>query len=125
MIILGLNAFHADSAAAVVRDGVLLAAVEEERFRRIKHWAGFPSQAIAYCLDEAKADLGDVTHLAVNRSGKANFFRKLSYVASRRPSPRLLVNRLRNRKQVAGIAAEIDALPGRHFAGKINYIEHH
>ena len=53
LIILGLNAFHADSAAALVRDGVLIAAAEEERFRRVKHWAGFPSQAIGYCLREA------------------------------------------------------------------------
>ena len=43
MIILGLNAFHADSAAAIVRDGKLIAAAEEERFRRVKHWAGFPT----------------------------------------------------------------------------------
>jgi predicted NodU family carbamoyl transferase len=50
MIILGLNAFHGDSAAALVRDGKLIAAAEEERFRRVKHWAGFPSKAIAYCL---------------------------------------------------------------------------
>jgi carbamoyltransferase len=53
MIILGLNAFHADSAAALIRDGKLVAAAEEERFRRVKHWAGFPSQAISYCLREA------------------------------------------------------------------------
>jgi len=52
MIILGLNAFHCDSAAALVRDGVLLAAAEEERFRRVKHWAGFPAEAIKYCLKE-------------------------------------------------------------------------
>jgi hypothetical protein len=50
MIILGLNAFHADSSAALLKDGKLIAAAEEERFRRTKHWAGFPSQAIAYCL---------------------------------------------------------------------------
>ena len=54
MIILGLNALHGDSTAALVRVGVLLAAAEEERFRRVKHWAGFPAQAIAYCLREAK-----------------------------------------------------------------------
>ncbi len=65
--------------------------------RRIKHWAGFPAQAIGYCLTEAKIDLGDVTHVAVNRSGRANFFRKLAYVVSRRPSPQLLLKRLRNR----------------------------
>ena len=125
MIILGINAYHADAAACIVRDGVLLAAAEEERFRRIKHWAGFPSHAIAYCLAEAKVDLGDVTCVAVNRSGRANFFRKLAYVLTRRPSPRLLLSRLQNRKQVTSIAAELDVLPGRRFAGAIDYVEHH
>ena len=70
-LILVINAYHADAAARIVRDGILVAAAEEERFRRIKHWAGFPSQAIAYCLAEAKADLGDVTHVAVNRNARA------------------------------------------------------
>jgi len=125
LLILGINAYHADAAACIVRDGRLVAAAEEERFRRIKHWAGFPSQAIAYCLKEAKADLGNVTHVAVNRSGRANLLRKLAYVASHRPNPRLLFGRLRNRKQVAGIADELRALPGRPFAGSIGYIEHH
>jgi carbamoyltransferase len=125
LIILGINAYHADAAACILRDGVLLAAAEEERFRRLKHWAGFPSRAIAYCLQEAKADLGDVATVAVNRSGRANFFRKLAYVATHRPSPRLIASRLRNRKQVMGIAEELGALPGRPFAGAIEYVEHH
>ena len=124
-LILGINAYHADAAACIVRDGKLLAAAEEERFRRIKHWAGFPSQAIHYCLHEAKVDLRDVTRVAINRSGHANFFRKLSYVAFKRPSPRLLLNRWRNRRQVAQIADELYALSGRPFAGTIEYIEHH
>ena len=64
MIVLGLNAFHGDSSAALVRDGRLVAAAEEERFRRIKHWAGFPSQSVAYCLQEAGLRLGDVEHVA-------------------------------------------------------------
>ena len=51
--ILGINAYHGDSAACMIKDGVLIAAAEEERFRRIKHWAGFPSEALRYCLDEA------------------------------------------------------------------------
>ena len=124
-LILGINAYHADAAACIVRDGKLLAAAEEERFRRVKHWAGFPSQAINYCLREAKIDLGDVTRVAVNRSGRANFFRKLSYVAFKRPSPRLLLKRWRNRHQVAHIADELRALPGRPFAGTIEHVEHH
>jgi carbamoyltransferase len=124
-LILGINAYHADAAACIIRDGKLLAAAEEERFRRIKHWAGFPSRAISYCLNEANVDLSDVTHVAVNRSGRANFFRKLSYVAFKRPSPRLLVNRWRNRHQVAYIADELRSLPGRPFAGTIEHVEHH
>jgi carbamoyltransferase len=125
LLILGINAYHADAAACIVRDGRLLAAAEEERFRRIKHWAGFPSQAIGYCLKEAGADLGDVTHVAVNRNGRANLVRKVAYVASHRPNPRLLLGRLRNRKQVAGIAEQLGTLPGRAFAGTIDYVEHH
>ena len=125
LFILGINAFHADAAACIVRDGALVAAAEEERFSRIKHWAGFPAQAIGYCLNEAKIDLGDVTHVAVNRSARANFLRKLAHIASHRPSPHLLLKRLRNRNQIAGIADELGALPGRPFSGAIDYVEHH
>ena len=59
-IVLGLNAYHADSSAAIFVDGVLLAATEEERFRRIKHWAGFPSEAIKFCLNEAGCRLSEI-----------------------------------------------------------------
>jgi len=124
-LILGINAYHADAAACIVRDGKLLAAAEEERFRRIKHWAGFPSQAIQYCLSEAEVDLGEVTHVAVNRNSRANLLRKLSYVALHRPSMRLLFKRLRNRQQMAGIAKELRMLLGRPFAGTIEHVEHH
>ncbi len=86
MIILGLNAFHGDSAAALVRDGVLVAAAEEERFRRIKHWAGFPSQAIAWCLREAGLALADVDHVAVNQDSRANRLRKIGYLLRTPPS---------------------------------------
>jgi carbamoyltransferase len=125
LIILGINAYHADAAACIVRDGKLVAAAEEERFRRIKHWAGFPSGAIAYCLREAKLELGDVTHVAVNRSAKANLARKLAYVVAQRPSPRLLIDKLRNRRRMASIAEQLGAIAGRPFAGAIAHVEHH
>jgi carbamoyltransferase len=124
-LILGINAYHADSAACVVRGGELLAAAEEERFRRVKHWAGFPSLAINYCLREAKIDLKDVAVVAVNRSSRANLLRKLSYVAFRRPSPLLLYARWQNRKQIATIADELAALSEGRFTGAIEHIEHH
>src|SRR5437879_6122008 len=49
LLVLGLNAYHGDVSAALVRDGMLVAAIEEERFRRVKHWAGFPSEAMRQC----------------------------------------------------------------------------
>ena len=61
MIILGINAHHADASACIVVDGKLVAAAEEERFRRVKHWAGFPSAAIEYCLREAGVALNEST----------------------------------------------------------------
>jgi carbamoyltransferase len=126
MIILGLNAFHSDSAAALIRDGTLVAAAEEERFRRVKHWVGFPSQAIGYCLREAGIRLADVRHVAINQDSRANFLRKLAYVVSRRPDFALVLNRLRNR-QTRGSVADLLAtnFPGDSFRGKVHRIEHH
>ncbi len=96
MIIIGLNAFHADSSAALVRDGKLIAAAEEERFRRIKHWAGFPSQAIAYCLSEAGIKLSNIDHIAFNQDSRANLMRKITYFITKRPNINLVLRRLRN-----------------------------
>ena len=85
-VILGINAFHGDSSAALLIDGKLVAAVEEERFNRIKHWAGFPSVAIRYCLDEARVDLNDVDHIAVNRDPNARLFQRAKFILAKRPS---------------------------------------
>src|SRR5260370_35399373 len=104
MIILGLNAFHGDSAAALVRDGKLIAVAEEGRFRRVKHWAGFPSKAIAYCLGEAGLALSDVQHVAVNQDSRANIFRKLAYLLIQRPKLGLMLNRLKNRRARGNIS---------------------
>src|SRR4051794_8523649 len=99
MIVLGVNSYHADAAACLVRDGMLVAAAEEERFRRIKHWAGFPSLAIAYCLAEAGLSLRDVDVVAINRNQRANLARKIAYLFVSRPGPRLIVDRLRHRRK--------------------------
>jgi carbamoyltransferase len=126
MIILGLNAFHADSAAAIVRDGALIAAAEEERFCRIKHWVGFPSQAIAYCLREAGVTLADVTHVAINQDNRAVILRKLAYLVSRRPDFALIRHRLKNRQARDSIEESLArSFPGQRFNGKVHRIEHH
>src|SRR6478736_6581762 len=102
--VLGLNAYHGDAAACLLRDGELVAAVEEERFRRVKHWAGFPTEAIRYCLREAGASLSDVAHVAVNQDSRANLWRKLGYVVTRRPDLSLILDRIKNKREREGIA---------------------
>src|SRR5262249_44962804 len=126
MIILGLNAFHADSAAAILRDGALVAAAEEERFCRIKHWVGFPSQAIAYCLREAGVTLADVRHVVVNQDNRAVILRKLAYLVSHRPDFALIQHRLKNRKARDSIKELLARnFPQERFNGEVHRIEHH
>src|SRR5947208_11919326 len=81
MSILGLNAFHGDASAALLSDGQLVAAVEEERFNRIKHWAGFPALAARSCLQGTEA--GELQHVAISRDPKALFWSKLARLARR------------------------------------------
>src|SRR5438093_13720921 len=85
MNILGINAYHGNASAAIVCDGQLIPAVEEERFNRVKYAAGFPAQAIRYCLKEAGLTLSDIDHVAVPRNPYARLATKLFY-ALRMPS---------------------------------------
>jgi len=124
--VLGLNAYHADAAACLVKDGDLVAAVEEERFRRIKHWGGFPSESIRYCLAEAGISLGDVAHVAVNSDNRANRWRKLAYVLTSGVSPGYVLKRLRHRGDRADVAGNLKrALPDQDFRGSVHAVEHH
>ncbi len=95
-VILGINAYHADSSACILVDGQLVAAAEEERFRRIKHWAGLPCEAVRYCLREAGVGLEEVDWIAINRNPKANLSRKVLFTLTKRPSFALVVERLRH-----------------------------
>ena len=125
-LILGLNAFHADSAAVLVRDGQVVAAAEEERFRRIKHCAGFPSEAIAWCLRDAGASLADLDHVAINTSPRANRWRKAVYTLRHRPSPHFLLDRLRNKRERTSIASQLHyAFPDEDLRAAIHFINHH
>lgn len=125
-VIIGLNAYHGDSSACLVSDGEIIAAAEEERFRRVKHWAGFPSQAIAYCLDEAGITLSDVDIVAVNSDPRASFFKKIEFTLRQRPDVRLVMDRLRNQARRQSIEAELArAFPATPFGGKVHRVEHH
>jgi carbamoyltransferase len=125
-IILGLNAFHGDASACLVRDGEMIAAAEEERFRRVKHWAGFPSEAIRYCLAEAGVRLADVDHVALNQDRRAHLGRKIAFALRQRPDPSLVADRLRNKARRAGVLTQLArAFPGDRFNGQVHAIEHH
>lgn len=127
MYILGINAYHADGSAVLLHDGELVAAVEEERFRRIKHWAGFPTEAIAKCLEIGGITGADIDHFAISRDPKANFLKKAAFAISNGMRLSNIVNRTRNLKKVSDVSDTIasalaipkDKLPRVHF------VEHH
>ncbi len=125
MIILGLNAYHANASAAIVADGRLLAAVEEERLNRVKYAAGLPKLAIEYCLAQAGVKLSEVDHIAIPRNPWARLGTKLRFAAR---MPRFALDRARVMRRFAGIhddlahAFEIDPISIR---AKFHRIEHH
>jgi carbamoyltransferase len=125
MNILGINAYHGNASAAIVCEGRLVAAVEEERFNRVKYAAGFPAQAIRYCLKEAGLELRDIDHVAVPRNPYARLGTKLFY-AMRMPS--FARERVKVLAKFTGIpealAQAFDTDPAR-IAAKFHRIEHH
>jgi len=125
-IILGINAYHADAAACLVVDGKIVAAAEEERFRRVKHWAGFPAEAVRWCLADAGVSPADVDHVALNTAPSANRMRKLAYLFKHRPEARFVIQKLRNRQERAGIADELIGLfPTAALRAELHFVEHH
>lgn len=124
--VIGINAYHGDASACILCDGDLIAAAEEERFRRVKHWAGFPSESVKYCLAEAGVRLSDIDTIAVNRLPNAHFWKKVLFTIRYRPDLKMLLNRAKNTGQVATIESEVEKLTaGDHFDGRIQYVEHH
>src|SRR5438093_5806100 len=125
MRILGLNAYHGDSAACIFVDGKLVAAAEEERFRRIKHWAGLPTQAIDYCLREAGLTINEIDHIAVNRKPGVNNLRRLWFVLRHRPDPRLMWQKVRNIRKAATVKEALESHYRRTLRAESHHIEHH
>jgi len=129
MYILGLNAYHADSSAAIFKDGVLIAATEEERFRRIKHWAGFPSEAVKFCLQEAGITLKEVDYVCIGRDPKAKIINKVGFLLKNiLKKNTLLADRIKNSKKVVSLESELAAISDLTIAEikpKIVNVEHH
>jgi carbamoyltransferase len=128
--ILGLNAYHGDAAAALVVDGELVAAAEEERFNRVKHCAGFPALAARWCLEDAGISPGDLDHVAIGRDPRANAAAKLRRLATRPPSLSYVGGRARNATRVGrGGVREATAaalgVPPRSLRATMHAVEHH
>ncbi|MEX1026209.1 MAG: carbamoyltransferase C-terminal domain-containing protein [Planctomycetota bacterium] len=127
-VILGINANHPDAAAAILVDGELVAAVEEERFRRIKHVGGFPTEAVRACVQEAGIEPAEIGWIAQNRDARAHLWEKAAYVLQRRPSFGFLRDRLANARRNQNlpdlVAAALD-VPRSAIGARFVPVEHH
>jgi carbamoyltransferase len=128
MLILGLNMFHADSSAAILRDGEVVFAVAEERLNRVKHFAGFPVLAIQACLQAVGATIADIDHVAVGQDSHANLANKIAYTAANPAKiANLILFRQRKRRgrdvrSLVGKAFDIDPKTMRF---QEHHLEHH
>jgi carbamoyltransferase len=128
MIILGINAYHGDASAALLRDGELVAAVEEERFRRVKHCAGFPDHSIRACLDIAGVTGQEVDRFAISRNPRAHLLRKAGFAALHRPRFASATARLRNAARIREVGDRVGEALGLDRARvhrRMHWVEHH
>lgn len=128
MYILGINAYHGGASACLIKDGQLIAAAEEERFKRVKYWAGFPVEAIRYCLAEAGITAYDLDHVGISRDPSAHLHKKILYALSRRPSfgktRDRLVNAARVRDPKKALVEALNLDPSA-LKAEFHNVEHH
>ena len=128
MYILGINAYHGDAAAAILKDGELIAAVEEERFNRKKHCAGFPTEAIRYCLEAAGISVDQLSHVGISRDPSAHLHKKVLYSVTRLSKlSNLIAARLANAAKVRNLKDELTSALGLQTPLKAQFhnVEHH
>lgn len=128
MYILGINAYHGGASACLIQDGRLIAAAEEERFSRVKYWAGFPVKAIHYVLSEAGITAQDLDHIGISRDPKANLLQMALYAFRRRPSLSLVRDRLTNTMKVSTLKnafSENMQLDAASLKAAFHSVEHH
>ncbi|MDZ7962621.1 MAG: carbamoyltransferase C-terminal domain-containing protein [Aulosira sp. DedQUE10] len=128
MNILGINAYHGDASACLIQNGQLVAAVEEERFNRVKHWAGFPAESIRYCLKVGGISGTDLDHVALSFNPKANLNRKLLFTLQQRPSLSSLLDRFNKQSKSSSLKEQLAAachLQPEDIHAPIHTLEHH
>ena len=128
MIILGINAYHADSSACLIKDGEIIAAIEEERYTRDKHWAGFPTNSILFCLNQANLTIYDVDFITTAKEPKANLFSKIKYSIKNTLDFKFIYNRIVNLSRFSSLRKDFIKnlkLDDELFKTKIINVEHH
>lgn len=125
-LILGINAFHADASVALVQDGEIIGAYEEERFTRIKHSAGFPKEAIRWCLAERGIDISEIDHIAINTKPNAHQIRRLMYILKARPDVGFMLKRLKNKRERGDLFQHLtNSFPDKRIKSTLHFVEHH
>jgi carbamoyltransferase len=128
LYILGLNAYHGDSSACLMKDGKIINAIEEERIRRIKHWAGFPSEAIKFCLKDAAITIGDVDYITIGRNPSAHLGKKIVSSLKKLANFQFIKDRVSNIKKVTSLKSGLAAALGVNesdIRAEVKHIEHH
>ncbi|RTE51715.1 carbamoyltransferase [Arenibacter aquaticus] len=124
MYVLGINAYHADSSAALLKNGEVIFATEEERFERIKHWAGLPLKSIAFCLEAEGISINQVSAICIGRDPKAKLKNKIKYTLSNRKiALGMFKQRFSNRNDLQSIEDQISKTFG--YCPPVKYVEHH
>jgi carbamoyltransferase len=125
MNILGITLYHESASAAIVCDGQLVAACEEERFNRIKYWGGFPTLAVRYCLKEAGLKAADIDHIAIPRNPYARLGRKLLFALS---MPSFAWKRTKDNTRYSEIPSTLEGAlecDQASLKAKVHHMEHH
>ena len=128
MYILGLNTYHGDSSAALLKDGELMCAYEEERFTRFKHWAGLPLLSIRACLEDAGISIQDIDHITISRDPSVNKKQKIFFALKNRIKIKALIHRSKHISKVATIGKDIAVefgLKEKELKPEVHYLEHH
>jgi carbamoyltransferase len=128
MNILGINAWHADAAACLVRDGELVAAAAEERFNRHKHCSGFPEHAIQFCLEQGGIGPEALDHVALSRDPSAETHKRLMASLGRLPASFSLKDRLQQVDKQRDVRASLSAalgIPSDRLRAGFHNVEHH
>ena len=123
--VLGINFLHSDTSACIFKNGKLIAAVEEERFSRIKHTSSFPVKSINFCLNEVEIDISDLDIITINSNPFSSLDKKILFTLKNFKRYILALKSISNIKKKITIKKLISLNFKKKFKGKIVYLDHH